>query len=48
MMRRLQLAIRGLVNPNTVRLFWLLLVLTAMLLGAGAPLAFGGGSGGHG
>jgi hypothetical protein len=47
-MRKLQLAIHGLANPNTVRLIWLLLVLTALLLGAGAPLAFGGGSGGHG
>ena len=47
-MRRLQSTIHELANPNTVRLIWLLLVLAAMLLGAGAPLAFGGGSGGNG
>ncbi len=47
-MRNLQVTIHRLANPNTVRLFWLLVVLAAMLLGAGAPLAFGGGSGGGG
>jgi hypothetical protein len=37
-----------LANPNTVRLIWILLVVTALVLGSGAPLAFGGGSGaGH-
>ena len=41
-------AIYKLANHNTVRLAWMLLVLTALVLGSGAPLAFGGGSGaGH-
>jgi hypothetical protein len=47
-MRKVRLALHRLENPNTVRLVWLLLVLAAMLLGIGAPLAFGGGSGGQG
>jgi len=34
-----------LANINTVRMVWILLVVTAMVLGSGAPLAFGGGSG---
>jgi hypothetical protein len=34
-----------LVNNNTVRLVWILLVVTALVLGSGAPLAFGLGSG---
>lgn len=33
------------VNNNTVRLVWILLVVTALVLGSGAPLAFGLGSG---
>jgi hypothetical protein len=37
-----------LVNNNTVRLVWILLIVTALVLGSGAPLAFGLGSGaGH-
>lgn len=37
-----------LANQNTVRLVWILLTLTALVLGSGAPLAFGLGSGaGH-
>jgi hypothetical protein len=41
-------AVYKLVNSNTVRLVWLVLVVTALVLGSGAPLAFGGGSGaGH-
>jgi len=47
-MRKVQVTLHRLANPNTVRLIWLLLVLAAMLLGIGAPLAFGGGSGGQG
>ena len=35
-------------RSNTVRLVWALLIITALLLGSGAPLAFGGGSGGGG
>jgi hypothetical protein len=41
-------AVYKLANNNTVRLVWILLVVTALVLGSGAPLAFGGGSGaGH-
>jgi hypothetical protein len=41
-------AVYKLTNDNTVRLVWILLVVTALVLGSGAPLAFGGGSGaGH-
>jgi hypothetical protein len=38
-------AVYKLANNNTVRLVWILLVVTALVLGSGAPLAFGGGSG---
>jgi len=41
-------AVCRLANSNTVRLIWIVLVVTALVLGSGAPLAFGGGSGaGH-
>jgi len=47
-MNRWQSAVYNLANNNTVRLVWILLVVTALVLGSGAPLAFGGGSGaGH-
>jgi hypothetical protein len=37
-----------LVNSNTARLVWVLLVIAALVMGSGAPLAFGGGGGvGH-
>jgi hypothetical protein len=41
-------AVYKLVNNNTVRLVWILLVVTTLVLGSGAPLAFGGGSGAGG
>ncbi len=35
-------------NSDTVRLVWILLAVTALVLGAGAPECFGGGGpGGH-
>jgi hypothetical protein len=41
-------AVYKLVNNDTVRLVWILLVVTALVLGSGAPLAFGlGGGAGH-
>jgi hypothetical protein len=38
-------AVYKLADNNAVRLVWILLVVTALVLGSGAPLAFGGGSG---
>ena len=35
-----------LADSNTVRLIWVLLAITALVLGSGAPVAFGRGSGG--
>jgi hypothetical protein len=35
-------------NSETLRLIWILLAITALVLGSGAPVAFGGGSGGRG
>jgi hypothetical protein len=35
-----------LANQNTVRVLWVLLVVATMVLGSGAPTAFGGGSSG--
>lgn len=35
-------------NQDTLRLIWILLAITALVLGSGAPVAFGGGSGGQG
>jgi hypothetical protein len=41
-------AVYKLVNNDTMRLVWILLVVTALVLGSGAPLAFGlGGGAGH-
>ena len=33
-----------LANGNTVRIIWVLLVITALVLGSGAPTAFGTGN----
>ena len=33
-------------NSNTLRFVWILLAITALVLGSGAPEAFGGGGGG--
>ena len=38
----------GFTNGNALRLIWILLAIMALVLGSGAPLAFGGGSGGKG
>jgi hypothetical protein len=35
-------------NSDILRLIWILLAMTALVLGSGAPVAFGGGSGGRG
>ncbi|MBC7262483.1 MAG: hypothetical protein ACP5Q1_10150 [Anaerolineae bacterium] len=35
-----------LANSNTVRFVWVLLVISALVLGSGAPEAFGGSGGG--
>jgi hypothetical protein len=41
-------AVYRLANPSTMRLIWILLVVITLVLGSGAPLAFGLGSGaGH-
>jgi hypothetical protein len=37
--------ITKLANSNTLRLVYILMVVTALVLGSGAPQAFGGGSG---
>jgi hypothetical protein len=37
-----------LTDTNTVRAIWLLVGLLGLVLGSGAPLMFGGGSGGGG
>jgi hypothetical protein len=34
----------NLANSNTVRIIWVLLVITALVLGSGAPTAFGTGN----
>jgi len=41
-------AVYRLAHGNTLRVVWALLVITALVLGSGAPLAFSGGSGGGG
>ncbi len=38
----------GISNHDTLRLIWILLAIMALVLGSGAPVAFGGGSGGRG
>lgn len=45
-MRKWLPTICKLANSNTVRLVWILLVITALVLGSGAPEAFGGTGGG--
>ncbi len=47
-MRRLISTVYRFTHGNTARVVWALLVITALVLGSGAPLAFGGGSGGGG
>ena len=47
-MRKLIPAVYRFTQGNTARVVWALLVITALVLGSGAPLAFGGGSGGGG
>ena len=41
-------ALYRLANGQTVRVIWILVAVTALILGSGAPLMFGGGSGGGG
>lgn len=47
-MKKLAPAVYNLVNSNTARLIWIALVIAALVLASGAPLAFGlgGGAGG--
>jgi len=45
-MKKLVPSIRELANTNTLRLVWVLLTIGALVLGSGAPTAFGGGGGG--
>ncbi|HNR95991.1 MAG: hypothetical protein BWY10_01800 [Chloroflexi bacterium ADurb.Bin180] len=47
-MKRFMPAVYELVNSNTARLIWALLVIAALALASGAPLAFSGGSGAGG
>lgn len=47
-MRRFVATVYRFTQGNTARVVWALLVITALVLGSGAPLAFGGGSGGGG
>jgi len=35
-------------SAHTIRAIWVLLAIIALVLGSGAPTAFGGGSGGGG
>lgn len=44
-MKKWYSALYKIVNSDTMRLVWILLVITALVLGSGAPEAFGGGSG---
>jgi hypothetical protein len=45
-MKKVVPGIRQLANTNTLRLVWVLLTIAALVLGSGAPTAFGGGGGG--
>jgi hypothetical protein len=47
-MKKLQVTIFKFANHNMLRLMWVALIVTALILGSGAPVAFGGGSGGGG
>ena len=47
-MRRFIPTVYRFTHGNTARGIWALLVISALVLGSGAPLAFGGGSGGGG
>jgi len=47
-MKKFMSAVYRYANSNTLRVVWFLLVITALMLASGAPLAFGGGSGGGG
>jgi len=47
-MKKRLLTVYKLANGNTLRLVWILLAITALVLGSGAPDAFGGGSSGGG
>jgi len=44
-MKKFLPAVYELVNCNTVRLIWVLLVIAALVMASGAPLAFGTGGG---
>ena len=46
-MKNLQPTIYKFANANTVRLIWVALVVAAIVLGSGAPVAFSGGSAWH-
>jgi hypothetical protein len=43
-MKRWLPTVHRLANGNTVRIIWVLLVITALVLGSGAPTAFGTGN----
>ena len=47
-MKKLLPAVFELANCNTARLVWVLLVIAALVMASGAPLAFGGGGGAGG
>ena len=40
--------VNKLAQHDTLRLLWLLVAILSLVLGSGAPTAFGGGSGGGG
>lgn len=47
-MKKFLPAVYEVVNCNTARLVWVLLVIAALVMASGAPLAFGGGGGAGG
>lgn len=47
-MKKFMPAVYELANCNTARLVWVLLVIAALVMASGAPLAFGGGGGAGG
>ncbi len=47
-MNKVVAVVSRLADSNVVRVVWVLMALAGLVLGSGAPLMFGGGSGGGG
>ncbi len=47
-MNKWKASVGQILNNEGLRLFWVLMVILSLVLGSGAPTAFGGGSGGGG